>query len=135
MKLRRTPPNCAFEVDDIESEWPHNDKYHRFDYIHGRDIAGCIADYDKLFAQAYKNLNPGGYLELQNFELDFFSVDDGMRERAVTAVQWQKLLTQACRKFGNELPVEAGWKDKMVAAGFRNVVVEEFKVRFSERIY
>lgn len=120
------PPNCTFDIDDFESDWVY-DKHQRFDYIHGRDIAGSVGDYDRLFGQAYKNLNPGGYLELQNFELDIFS-DDGSKERAVTAVQWQRALAKTSAKFGKPLAVEEGWKDGMVRAGFKDVVAEVFKV-------
>lgn len=104
------------------------DKHQRFDYIHGRDIAGSISDYDRLFKQAYDNLNPGGYFELQNFELNFFS-DDESRERAVTAVQWQRIILKTSEKFGKPLAVEGGWKEGMFRAGFRDVVAEVYKVR------
>ncbi|KAL1955648.1 hypothetical protein VTO42DRAFT_8381 [Malbranchea cinnamomea] len=126
--IQRTwmPPNCTFDVDDFESEWPY-DQSRRFDYIHARDIAGSVGDYDKLFERAYQNLNPGGYLELQDFEIDIFS-DDESRERAVTAVQWQRILAYSSEKFGKPLMVAKEWKEKMIRAGFTDVVVEIFKI-------
>jgi len=36
-----TPPNCAFEIDDFEAEWPFGIP---FDYIHGRELAGSVRD-------------------------------------------------------------------------------------------
>lgn len=64
---------------------------------------------------------------MQSVEADFFS-NDGTRERAVTAKLWQKLLTEASKKFGKSLNVESSWPDKMVEAGFVDVVEEVYKV-------
>ena len=93
-------------------------------------MAGSIHDYDRLFAQAYKNLRPGGYLEMQSFEADFFS-DDGTRARAKTAIRWQQLLVTASKNFGKNLKVEDEWKGKMERAGFVDVVEEVYKVCFA----
>ncbi|RSL77872.1 hypothetical protein CEP52_017679 [Fusarium oligoseptatum] len=38
-----TPPNCLFET-----EWQYSGP---FDFIHGRELEGCIADDDRPFAQ------------------------------------------------------------------------------------
>ncbi|EFE36672.1 methyltransferase LaeA-like, putative [Trichophyton benhamiae CBS 112371] len=120
------PRNCTFEIDDFEEEWQYPESYH-FSYIHARNLVGSISDYDKFFAQAYENLLPGGYLEVQSTEANFFS-DDGTRERAVTANLWQKLLVKGYRKFGKPLNVEQTWAEKMRAAGFVDVVEEVIKV-------
>ncbi|EGD96290.1 hypothetical protein TESG_03743 [Trichophyton tonsurans CBS 112818] len=120
------PRNCTFEIDDFEEEWQYPESYH-FSYIHARNLVGSISDYDKFFAQAYENLLPGGYLEMQSTEANFFS-DDGTRERAVTANLWQKLLVKGYRKFGKPLNVEQTWAEKMRAAGFVDVVEEVIKV-------
>lgn len=61
-------------------------------------------------------------------EANFFS-DDGTHERAVTAMQWQRLLVEASRRFGKELGVEGGWKEGMEQAGFVDVEEVVFKVR------
>jgi hypothetical protein len=98
-----------------------------FDFIHSRDMAGSIHDYDRLFAQAYKHLRPGAHLEMQSFEADFFS-DDETRARAKTAIRWQQLLVAASRKFGRNLKVEDEWAEKMRKAGFVDVVEEVYKV-------
>lgn len=162
------PPNCTFEIDDFEAEWPYltaattdtpspvhnltnpistitNDTYNNdtpaapapastpastpalFDFIHAREITGSVHDYSELFAQAYRHLAPGGYLEMQSMEANFFS-DDGTHERAVTAMKWQRLLVEASRRFGKELCVEAGWRAGMEEVGFVGVEEVVFKV-------
>src|SRR6202012_1458068 len=41
------PPNCKFYVDDFESEWTYGPQ-EKFDYVHGRALSGCVANYDLL---------------------------------------------------------------------------------------
>lgn len=45
------PPNCQFEIEDIESDWlfPQN----AYDLIHARDLLFAIRDWPKLIRQAY----------------------------------------------------------------------------------
>lgn len=127
----RNPPNCTFEIDDLESDWPYDSSQSpTFDLIHARNIAGCVTDYNRLFTQAFTHLTPGtGYLELQNLQLSQFYADDDTAERAVTAAQWQKLLVRGYEKFGKRLDVEDEWRDGMERAGFVDVVDEMYKVR------
>jgi hypothetical protein len=45
------PPNCIFEIDDIEEPWTY--KY-KFDFLHLRMMTGSIADWQKCFHQCYE---------------------------------------------------------------------------------
>lgn len=56
------PPNCSFEIDDIERTWSWP-KGH-FDFIHLREPLYCIRDWNKLFSQIYTHLKPGGWVEI-----------------------------------------------------------------------
>ncbi|EEH45933.2 uncharacterized protein PADG_02083 [Paracoccidioides brasiliensis Pb18] len=127
-----TPQNCTFEIDDFETEWPYPTRPQTglYDYIHAREITGSIQDYPKLFAQAYRHLAPGGFLEMQSMQTNFFS-DDGTRESAVTAVRWQEMLVEASRRFGKELGVEERWRVGMEEAGFVGVKEMVYKVPLS----
>ncbi|KAE9571991.1 hypothetical protein CGMCC3_g11864 [Colletotrichum fructicola] len=51
------PPNCHFEVDDLEKEWTWKEP---FDFIFARNMIGCFANWREIIAQAYKSLEPGG---------------------------------------------------------------------------
>ncbi|KAL1982645.1 hypothetical protein VTN96DRAFT_1015 [Rasamsonia emersonii] len=51
------PPNCVFEIDDFETPWLYRAD---FDFIHGRELEGCIANEDQLFSRAFEYLKPGG---------------------------------------------------------------------------
>ncbi|KAK8064251.1 hypothetical protein PG996_008903 [Apiospora saccharicola] len=68
-------PNCHFEKDDCEEDWLWDPN---FDYIHIRQIVTGIRDPKRLFQQAYDNLLPGGWIEIQDgtMELDGEGVED-----------------------------------------------------------
>ncbi|KAF5674675.1 TAM domain-containing protein [Fusarium heterosporum] len=89
------PPNCTFEVDDFEDEWLYETA---FDFIHGRELEGCIANRDRLLQQSLKHLLPGGYFEIQGVDA-FLESDDGTMEKAPDAQLWMENLREACAKF------------------------------------
>ncbi|KAL1998237.1 hypothetical protein VTN02DRAFT_6562 [Thermoascus thermophilus] len=120
------PSNCRFYIDDVESEWTYGPN-EAFDYIHGRAMAGGIADWAKLFQRIYDHLRPGGWVELQEYEAWIHS-DDGTLEQAPTIVDWQLKLDDASRRFGKQFNVAGTLKQKMVDAGFVNVRDDVFKV-------
>ena len=45
------PPNCCFEIDDVEDEWVYGQE---FDYIHGRLLTLCFNDGAAVFKKAFK---------------------------------------------------------------------------------
>ncbi|EFX03509.1 methyltransferase type 12 [Grosmannia clavigera kw1407] len=112
-----TAPNCSFEVDDFEEEWTYRRK---FDYIHAREIEGCVGDPDKLFQRAFENLAPGGYFEIQTVCAKFVT-DDGSDKFAGSAMQWASLISEALTKFGKPWDTASEWMDKIKAAGFTDV--------------
>ncbi|KAM0317957.1 hypothetical protein ACHAPQ_010840 [Fusarium lateritium] len=119
-----TPPNCVFEVDDFEAEW----LYHTpFDFIHARELQGCISDDERFFKQALHHLTPGGYFEIQGVAAPFLS-DDGTAEKAVNAQLWLNTLCEGAAKFGKPLDNAPSWKAKMEAAGFVNINEEVRKI-------
>lgn len=121
------PPNLTFEVDDYESEWSYSAK---FDFIHGREMEGMVQDFDRLFAQSYKNLNPGGWAEFQSIELNCFCNDDS-RQKATAWVRWSENLHQAARTFGKNMRTVRTWPEKMEKAGFQNVQSVTFPLPFN----
>ncbi|RSL59645.1 hypothetical protein CEP53_005726, partial [Fusarium sp. AF-6] len=112
-----TPPNCLFEVDDFEDEWVYKTP---FDFIHGRELEGCIGNEDQLFRRAFQHLAPGGYIELQAAYTRWLS-DDGTAEKAKNAQSWLKTLLEGTAKFGKSLECAVNWKEKLEAAGFTDV--------------
>ncbi|KAH7123137.1 S-adenosyl-L-methionine-dependent methyltransferase [Dactylonectria macrodidyma] len=123
-----TPVNCKFEVDDFESEWV----YHKpFDFIHARELGGCITSNEWLFHQAFQHLAPGGYLEMQAVYPCFVS-DDDTAEKATHAQSWMETLCEGSKRFGKPLDGALEWEDKMRSVGFVDVRREVYKLPIGE---
>ncbi|KAF4821758.1 Secondary metabolism regulator LAE1 [Colletotrichum tropicale] len=89
------PPNAKFEIDDVEEPWTYSQP---FDYIHVRGMTSSISDWKKFFGQCFANLEPGGYLELQEGHMRP-ECDDGTLTREHAISRWVDYLEQACAKF------------------------------------
>lgn len=113
------PPNCKFYVDDMESDWGYPLEEH-FEYIHGRGLAGSIADWKELFHQAYANLKAGGWFEMQEFQNKVYSDDDTI-QLVKGLIEWDDELEEASIKFGKPLRIAHLLKDWMEEAGFVEV--------------
>ncbi|OJJ42513.1 hypothetical protein ASPZODRAFT_1313209 [Penicilliopsis zonata CBS 506.65] len=122
------PTNCVFEIDDYEASWEYN---HPFDYIHGRELAGSIKDINRLANQAFNNLQPGGYFELDAISLDVFADDDSLKEKGPFTVQMCQLIGEAQKKFGKSMQDLDTWPDALKAAGFIDVISKEIKIPLS----
>ncbi|GAB1194338.1 hypothetical protein APSETT444_003582 [Aspergillus pseudonomiae] len=88
-----------------------------FDFIHARELEGCIGDDVKFFKQAFKHLAPGGYFEMQAVTSPFLSDDESLA-KAPNAKQWMDNLVKGLRKFGKPVDNVGGWKEKLNDAGF-----------------
>lgn len=111
------PPNCRFYVDDAETPWTYETP---FDLIHGRVLCGGIADWPEFYRQAYLNLKPGGWMEMQEHECMLRSDDDTINQ-APAIVQWFKNVDIASTKIGKRLNVAHLHKQWMIDAGFTEV--------------
>lgn len=70
----RVPPNCQFELDDIEQPWTWKDN--TADFIFSRDLILSIRDFPRLIDQCYRFRRPPFLLLLllwNSFELSSFS--------------------------------------------------------------
>jgi SAM-dependent methyltransferase len=123
------PPNLHFYVDDAESEWTFEEP---FDFVHGRALCGGIANWPAFYAQAFKSLKPGGWMEMQEHRGAFFS-DDGGMERAKACVAVTEQLTKASDSMGKQLDVAHHQKQWMIDAGFVDVQEVIKKVRQSQK--
>ncbi|GKT55103.1 methyltransferase domain-containing protein [Colletotrichum tofieldiae] len=106
------PPNVRFEIDDIEEDWTYSQP---FQYIHSRIMTSSINDWrlckwlkpngpSRKKSKADKglknsNLEPGGWLEIQEFDLMPKS-DDGTLREDHSLVKWINLLLGASEKLG-----------------------------------
>ncbi|KAI8194727.1 Secondary metabolism regulator LAE1 [Colletotrichum sp. SAR 10_65] len=65
------PTNCKFQIDDIEQLWTWPDNH--FDFIHIRNLEGCISNWTDLYKQAFKHMAPGGYIEVKEHDIELRS--------------------------------------------------------------
>ncbi|KAH8898290.1 S-adenosyl-L-methionine-dependent methyltransferase [Thozetella sp. PMI_491] len=110
------PPNCRFEVDDIDDEWVFS---HPFDYIHGRYIISFVSDHQRLFRNMYDNLKPGGYVEIMETLMIMEAVDDSLNGHVLH--RWNKLMVEGVRKTGKDPLCQVNTKTWMEEAGFVNI--------------
>ncbi|KAI9843532.1 MAG: hypothetical protein M1837_006287 [Sclerophora amabilis] len=118
------PPNVKFEVDDCEEPWTFQEK---FDYIHARYLAAAIVDWPKLMGQIYKQTTPGGWVEFQDYDLQYYS-DDGSLRPEQPVLGWINSLIKCITDFGKEPspgPKLKGWVED---AGFKNVEQRKFRL-------
>ncbi|KAH0545427.1 hypothetical protein FGG08_000428 [Glutinoglossum americanum] len=123
-RFARVPPNVNFEVDDAEADWTFPPNH--FDFIHARTMGGSIADMDKLLAQCYKHLKPGGWVEIDEAEA-WAKSDDGSLTPQHAMVIWQGHLDEASTSIGRKLNIADTIKAKIEAAGFEDVKDDIYK--------
>ncbi|KAE9367019.1 S-adenosyl-L-methionine-dependent methyltransferase [Stipitochalara longipes BDJ] len=117
------PPNCKFEIDDIEEDFTYRQP---FDFIHCRYMAYAVKNWPRLIGQIYAHTTPGGFVEFTDFDLIIRS-DDGSMDNT-TMQTWTNTLPQAGRLLGRE-PCPGPKLEQWVRdAGFTNIVTKIYKL-------
>jgi SAM-dependent methyltransferase len=111
------PLNCTFYIDDATHDWAF---HQRFDYIHVRALTMGIADWPRLIDQAYRFLQPGGYLELQEFHIPLESPDGSVRPGSALA-RWGDRIRAACARLGIDSMASLQHPARLAARGFAGV--------------
>lgn len=119
------PPNLQFLVDDAEAEWTFEKN---FDFIHIRNMGGSIADWPALLERCLAHLNPGGWLEVGDFEA-WGSTDDNSLPEDSSYHVWQVHLQEAAEKAGRTMNIIPQMKGLVQNAGFTDVREDVYKVR------
>ncbi|KAM0076054.1 hypothetical protein ACKRZS_011840 [Fusarium odoratissimum] len=112
------PPNVSFEIDDLEKEWTWTQK---FDFIFARMMLGCFTDLPQIIKVAFDNLEPGGYLELQDMSLPARS-DDGTLHPESYLSKWCRSCFEAGQNLGRPVFPTTEYKNYLAAAGFVDIV-------------
>ncbi|KAL6703084.1 hypothetical protein ACN47E_010221 [Coniothyrium glycines] len=119
------PPNCMFEIDDVEEDWPYRAAH--FDFIHGRDLMTAIRDWPRLLQQAYTHLKPGGWIQLASTIPGALSDDDTIPENS-GYVESGRLYFEIAEKMGAPLDSPRHWAEQMRSVGLVNVQDEIYKL-------
>ncbi|GKT66795.1 methyltransferase domain-containing protein [Colletotrichum tofieldiae] len=112
------PPNCRFEIDDVEKEWTWQEP---FDFVFARHMNACFASWEKFLKQAYDNLEPGGYIELQDNAFPILSGDGTLKEDDPMA-RWSTLMMEGTELIGRPITVPGIFRQLLQEAGFEDVV-------------
>ena len=123
------PPNCSFELDDVENEWLYKDE--SFDFIHGRELLLAIRNWPNLLRQAFRTLKPGGYLELAA-TVAAVGCDDGTfsMEKAKDSAYAKigKTFFELHEALGADPAAPMKWKEQMLSARLEDVQEFAFKI-------
>lgn len=117
------PPNLQFYVDDIEDEWGYEDT--PLDYIHARFLVGAILDWPKLIHQAFKCTKPGGWVEFQDWDTNFYSPDGSLNPNH-SIYQFHKTTSEAQEDKGYNMRPGPHLEQWLIDAGFTNVQCPKF---------
>lgn len=125
------PPNLRFEIEDCTSEWTFSPGI--FDFVHMRYLVGSIIDWTALYREAYRALQPGGWLESVEGSPHLVS-DDGTIPDESPIAQWGKFFEEGGKKMGRSfMVVQDGTQRKaMEEAGFVDIQEWDFKVSFRD---
>ncbi|KAL0775838.1 hypothetical protein CaCOL14_007125 [Colletotrichum acutatum] len=117
------PPNVRFEIDDLEEPWTYS---RPFDYIHSRMITSCVKDWKAYFQQSFDHLNPGGYLEIHEIDVEPNS-DDGTLKSDSALMKSLRLWQEAAAIFERPFEDIQSLAGIMADVGFEDVHLERYK--------
>jgi SAM-dependent methyltransferase len=112
------PPNCEFEIEDIETDWPYRKS--SFDFIHCREFLLAIRDWQRLINQSFEHLQPGGYLEISGTYPHPASDDNTLPEDSAY-VEFGDTMRRIADILGTPIDAPAHWRRQMELAGFEDV--------------
>ncbi|KAH7353549.1 TAM domain methyltransferase [Plectosphaerella cucumerina] len=117
------PPNCSFEVDDLEKDWTWKEP---FDFIFSRVMAGSFTDHQAHVNKAFAALEPGGYFEAHEIDPNM-GCDDGTLTEDNKLLRLNRHLMDASAKMGRDLNVARSYKSYLQNAGFVDIVERRYK--------
>lgn len=118
-------PNCILEVDDVTQRWTWA---HKFDLVHLRFMMGSFTQdqWKKVYREAYKNLEPGGWIEQVEPTIHFQS-DDGTVESDPVLSNWGPIFYGIGKKVGRHLDTINTMRAEIEEAGFEVKGEKNFK--------
>lgn len=93
-------------------------------------MAGSIGDWPRLLKQAYNSLNPGGWIEVTDFET-WATTDDNSLPEDSSYQEYQVQLSAAAQKFGKTMNISPQFRDLTIGAGFASVEEQQYKCPLS----
>ncbi|KAK3903142.1 Trans-aconitate 2-methyltransferase [Staphylotrichum tortipilum] len=119
------PPNCIFELDDMEQDWAW--KENSFDLIFARDLIVSVRDWPRLIDQAYRHLKPGGWIEF-HCVTGILQCDDNTLAPDSPMRKFSDALAESTAIFGTPIDDPLRWKGWFEARGFEDVTQAVYKM-------
>ena len=119
------PPNCQFEIFDVETDWLQAKD--SFDFIHGRELLFAIRDWPALISQAYAHLKPGGFLELAA-TMPLVGCDDSSCPADSSFKKVWELFFHIADAMATDGYAPTIWKQQFISRGFEDVCETLFKI-------
>ncbi|GJC89291.1 putative methyltransferase tdiE [Colletotrichum liriopes] len=111
-------PNCFFEIYNVESEWPWRIPH---DFIFMRHMNTAFASWGETIEKAFRNLAPGGYIELQDNTFPIMSYEGSLPPNSAIA-RWSSMLMDSTRLLGRPCDAPSQFKRLLEDTGFEGVV-------------
>ncbi|KAL6883019.1 S-adenosyl-L-methionine-dependent methyltransferase [Trichoderma longibrachiatum] len=111
------PPNVKFVIDDVEAEWLNGDNW---DFVHLRNMIPVMKSPVALLKQAYDNIKPGGWVELQDVDGDVHTDDDTIPDDWPLK-RFTEFMLEAFAKFGTNAHAAVFGGQYLAEAGFVNI--------------
>ncbi|EDO05046.1 hypothetical protein SS1G_07531 [Sclerotinia sclerotiorum 1980 UF-70] len=115
--------------NDVTEEWTYPPNY--FDFIHIRGLFGSIPDWGRLYAQAFKHLKPGGFIQHIEPSLHVKSDDDTVPPDS-PLYRFADLFNNAGERTGQSMDICPTMSSKISQAGFINLHEKTYKMPLGE---
>lgn len=112
------PPNCEFEIEDIENDWPYAKD--SFDFIHAREFLLAIRNWPRLIQQSLAHLKPGAYLEISG-TYPHPTSDDNTLPTDSAYVEFGDTMRRIADILGTPIDAPTKWRAQLEEAGFEDV--------------
>ncbi|EGC49865.1 conserved hypothetical protein [Histoplasma capsulatum var. duboisii H88] len=122
------PPNVSFMIDDC-TEYPWTYGKNSMDFIHVRDLFGCIPDWSEFLAQCYETTKPGGYVQVANRAVWMESDDNTIPADEKHALNiWRREFREVGERLGKTTTIMERQREEMEKAGFVDVTETRLKM-------
>ena len=123
------PSNCSFEIDDFNLSWTYPENY--FDFIHAREVFGCVTDLDELLRQCMLHCKTDGWVEIVEHSVCPRSDDDTVGPDHFYTL-WGKTVLEMGDRWNKSFRIWEETKERMLKVGFKNVTETRYKWPMNE---
>lgn len=124
---KSAPENCTFVVGNAEADW-RGLFSHQFEYLHCRALVAVVKDWPQYFRRAYNTLNPGGWIELQEFcNPPGSEADPSLNESTSPYLRWAGLLGAGLAKTGRSFDASRNFEQPLREAGFVDIHLDRYR--------